>query len=295
MAWGKKTKNKPAVRPFSRLRRLAVGLAAAVGLGLFLYLGQNVVETKTYQIELARLPEAFDGYKIVLVSDLHAKRFGPDNENLLRLIRAQQPDLIAVAGDLCHGADETGVAICFCRSLAAIAPTYYVFGNHEWAGRVVPALKTALKDSGVEILQNEYVKLTRGGQSVCLLGLEDLNGPYDMKSITQVVTELREKEKDPFILTLSHRFDRFEEYAQHRLDVVLSGHSHGGIVRLPFTDGLIAPGRTLFPKYTSGKYTLRDTVMVVSRGLGNSANELRVFNPPHLPVVILKKQQPSGM
>ncbi len=272
------------------VHRLLFILAVAAGMVVFLCLGQNLIETKTYEVKLSRLPEAFDGYKIVLVSDLHAKQYGKDNEALIRLIRAQQPDLIAVAGDLCHGADEAGVAVSFCKQIASIAPVYYVFGNHEWAGRVVPELKTALKDSGVDILQNQYVTLTRGEQSICLLGLEDLNGPYDMKSITQVVTGLRENEGDPFILTLSHRFDRFEEYAQHRLDVVLSGHSHGGIIRLPFTDGLIAPGRTFFPKYTSGKYTLRDTVMVVSRGLGNSANELRVFNPPHLPVVILKKQ-----
>ena len=163
-------------------------------------------------------------------------------------------------------------------------------GNHEWAIREARTVKSLLSDNGVIPLTNEYVCLEREGETLVLAGIDDPNGPYDQKTPQTLMEEIRAELGDPYILLLAHRNEYHEVYAECGADLTLCGHVHGGIVRLPFTDGLIDnTRRRLFPSYTAGLYPLDGGgVLMVSRGLGNGTGFPRILNRPHLPVLVLK-------
>ena len=275
----------------SRLPRLAVLLAAlAAAAGLFLWWQQTAIQTETISVSSPRLPAAFDGLRIALISDVHGARFGPDNGELLAAVAGLEPDLIAVTGDLVDRfrADLSGVET-LARGLTAVAPTYYITGNHEWSlgTGAVRGLKELLTACGVTVLSNQYLTLEREGQTMALAGIDDPNGYADQKTLPQLMDELRGELGDPFVLLLAHRNDDYPLYERCGVDVTLCGHGHGGIVRLPFTDGLLDTDRTLFADHSAGLYQLDPGQLVVSRGLGNSGPSLRVFNRPHLPLVVL--------
>ena len=233
-------------------------------------------------------PDGFAGTRIAVVSDLHGKEFGEDNERLLAYIRALEPDCIAVVGDLLHEEAQLAMVPAVARGLAAIAPTYYVTGNHEWAAGVAPQLEELLTDYGVTVLSNEYVMLEQGGDRIALVGAEDPNGYADQPTVADLAQEVRAREGAVYTILLSHRNNHYEQYAAARADLTLSGHAHGGLIRLPGTDGLIGPKRELWPAYTAGLYDLDYGQMVVSRGLGNQFPCFRLFNRPDVPLVVLE-------
>jgi len=269
-------------------------LCLGTGAGL-LHWEQTALYPEELTVADARLPEAFDGLRITLVSDVHCAVFGTDNETLLAAVAAQKPDLIAVTGDLLDRYHtDYGMVEPLCRGLCAIAPTYYVTGNHEWAfgGDAVKGLKQTLRTCGVTVLENEYQVLEREGQVLVLAGIDDPNGHADQKKLPELMTEIRADLGSPFVLLLAHRNDG-DLYASCGVDVTLCGHAHGGIIRLPFTDGLVSVDRTLFPTWTNGVYPLDYGHMVVSRGLGNSGPSFRMWNRPHLPVITLSRNVPQ--
>lgn len=260
---------------------LILGLLA----GFFIY-SQTAIQMET--IEVKGAPSAFHGFRVVVISDVHGTRFGEENQRLLQKTAELEPDLIAITGDLVHDKEQLSMVPELARGLSAIAPSYYVTGNHEWAAKCVPELKELLESCGVTVLSNEYKMLTRDGQSIALLGADDSNGRADQKTISELSEEVRKAEgDDTYLLLLSHRNNRYETYAEAGIDLTLAGHAHGGIIRLPGTDGLIGPSREFLPDYTAGLYALSDGQMVVSRGLGNQWPAFRLFNRPHLPVVVL--------
>ena len=140
---------------------------------------QNGLSSETITVSSA--PDGFDGYRIAVVSDLHAKEFGEGNRVLLDYVRDLEPDLVAVVGDILHEPDQMSMIPAVAKGLAAIAPTYYVTGNHEWAAGVVRELEPLLEQCGVTVLSNEYVMLERNGDRIALLGAEDSNGYADQK------------------------------------------------------------------------------------------------------------------
>lgn len=270
------------------LRRALLIAAAALILGaFFIWTQQNLIQTEVIDVTAAGLPPAFDGMRVVVVSDVHGKQFGSGNARLLKAVEELRPDLIAITGDLVESRAQLSMVPALARGLADIAPTYYVTGNHEWAARVVPDVLKLLQENGVVTLSNETLTLEKGGQHLFLMGINDPNGPADQKTLAQQVSELRGTRGEGFILLLAHRNNRYAEYAAAGVDLTLVGHAHGGLVRLPFTDGLIDTGLNWFPSYTAGLYQLSYGQMVVSRGLGNTGRTLRLFNRPHLPVVVL--------
>lgn len=254
------------------------------------------IETTVTQVELPMLPEEFDGLRIVHLSDLHGHEYGEDSAQLLDMVREQAPDLIAVTGDLIDRAEQMAMIPALAKGLAAIAPTYYVTGNHEWACCDVPQLKALLERCGVTVLSNEYVVLERNGASMVLAGVDDPNGYADQKTPEELYAEIGAEQPGLFTLLLAHRNDEFDRYAGAGYDLVLSGHAHGGIVRLPLTDGLLGTNRNFFPTRTAGVYTRGDSTLFVSRGLGNNTVPIRgfrLFNRPDLAVVEL--MQKAGM
>ena len=171
--------------------------------------------------------------------------------------------------------------------LTALAPCYFVSGNHEWAAGKMQETAALLADCGVTWLHNGFVTLQRGGDSLLLAGIDDPNGYADQKTPQQVAREVRDAAPEGFWLLLAHRNNLFEsEYAALGADLTLSGHGHGGLWRLPFTDGLLGSGGTLLPSYTNGFYTCRGAEVFVSRGLGGM---VRLFNRPEVAVLTLRR------
>lgn len=269
-----------------RIRRFFTTLAVLALLAGWFYWQQNGLSTETIVVDSA--PDGFAGYRIAVISDLHAKEFGENNERLLRFVEGLEPDLIAVTGDILHEEAQLAMVPAVAEGLAAIAPTYYVTGNHEWAAGAVRELEPLLETCGVQVLSNEYVMLEQNGDRLALLGAEDSNGYADQKTVGELADEVRREQGDVYQILLSHRNNRYEEYAAAGVDLTLSGHAHGGLIRLPGTDGLIGPQREWMPDYTAGLYDLDYGQMVVSRGLGNQLPAFRLFNRPDVPLVVLQ-------
>lgn len=242
--------------------------------------GNTALMVTEYAIADAEIPAAFDGFRIAQVSDLHNAEFGEKNERLLALLEETQPDMIAITGDMIDSRrTDLEAAVTFAREAVKIAPTYYVPGNHE--ARLpaeYTALKTALSELGVVVLENESLLLTRQDAAITLAGLMDPDFGLPEPELTA----------EHYQVVLSHRPELLDKYAGEGLDLVFTGHAHGGQFRLPFIGGLFAPHQGFFPEYTSGVHTQGDTSMVISRGLGNSLFPLRFNNRPELIVVTLE-------
>ena len=272
------------------LRWVAALLVLLVGGWFFLQWQLWGIQITVTQVPVAGLPEEFEGLRIVQISDLHGHAYGEDSGELLELVAGQEPDLIAVTGDLIDRESQMEMVPALARGLAVIAPTYYVTGNHEWAVGNVPRLKGMLAECGVTVFSNQYTILERGGASLVLAGIDDPNGYADQKTPEELYEEIRGEYAESCTILLAHRNDRFDQYAAAGYNLVISGHGHGGIVRLPFTDGLLGTNRRFFPTWTSGVYTLGDSTLFVSRGLGNNTVPIpgfRLFNRPDLAVLEL--------
>lgn len=273
-----------------RRRRTAFILLLCVILAAAAVADSNFrIVTTEYEIESADIPASMDGFRIVQLSDIHASEFGEGHERLVSKVEKARPDIIVITGDMTDEEGQIPYAQSVVSALAELAPVYYVSGNHEWATGEARDLFSALEDAGAQVLRNEYVTLGNG--EAVLVGLDDPNGPYDMPKPDEVLAQMRQAEGDKYTVVLNHRNHLLSELSRLGADLVLSGHAHGGIVRLPFTDGLIGPSMEWFPTHTSGVYTEGECTMVVSRGLGNTFPTFRVFNNPHIPVIVLRSAQ----
>ena len=276
-----------------RGRKLLFLLALAVLAGFYVRWGNTALQTAAFSPAFRDLPPGFDGCRFVVLGDLHATYFGKDNQDLLEAVRAQKPEYIFLVGDLLDAFRDVpqGYAAETAAGLTAIAPTYYVTGNHEWAVGDVPELKKTLEAQGVTVLSNEFVTLERNGDAVVLAGIDDPNGYADQKPPETLAEEVRAAcGEDAFWMLLAHRNNYFpEEYSLLGADLVISGHGHGGVIRLPFTDGLVSTDRTFFPSYTAGLYEENGSTLFVTRGLGNTGLSFRLFNRPEVAVVTLRR------
>jgi len=265
-------------------------LILLLALGWEFYNSNRRLSVEDCTIPLTDLPAAFDGLRIVHLSDLHGAEFGEGNRDLIAAVQAAGPDLIVLTGDLLDRFRETphSYAVDLAAAMADIAPTYFVTGNHEWALPDVPALKKQLQDTGVTVLTNRFEVLERDGQQLVIAGIDDPNGYADQKTPEELAAEVTFSHPNTCWLLLAHRNDRFaDQYSLLGADLVLSGHGHGGIIRLPFTDGLLSTDRTLFPSYTAGLYEENGSTLFVSRGIGNSGPSFRLFNRPQIAVLTL--------
>ena len=253
----------------------------------WLFWQQNSIAIQTVTIPAKGLPAAFDGLRIAHISDLHGKEFGEDNEKLLAEVAQLQPDLIAITGDLIDQKSQLETVPALAKGLSAIAPTYYVTGNHEWPLHCVSELKQLLTDCGVRVLSNEYELWELNGATLAVAGVDDPNGPADQKT----GDELRGEIDADYTILLTHR-NTVYDYAGWGYDLVLCGHGHGGIFRVPLLDkGVLGTDRTFFPEFDGGLYGFADGGWCFeSRGLGSNTvpiEAFRLFNRPDLPLIIL--------
>ncbi|MBR5792486.1 MAG: metallophosphoesterase family protein [Ruminiclostridium sp.] len=279
----KRRKKRRWQRRFRRFCTVLVVLALLTG---WFFWQQEGLSTETITVESA--PDGFSGYRIAVISDLHGKEFGEGNQRLLNFVAGLEPDLIAMVGDILHEESQMAMIPAVAEGLAAIAPTYYVTGNHEWAAGVVPELEPLLEACGVNVLSNEYLVLEMNGDRLALLGAEDPNGYANQKTVGQLADQVRGEQGEIYQLLLSHRNNKYEDYAAARVDLTLAGHAHGGLIRIPGTDGLIGPQRELMPHYTAGLYDLDCGQMVVSRGLADQRPAFRLLNRPDVPLIVLE-------
>ena len=253
----------------------------------------SALEVNSYCVKSKSLPKEFCDFRIAQVSDLHNVEMGKNNEKLISTLKQCKPDIIVITGDLIDSRRmNLKIALKFVEQAIEIAPCYYVAGNHEARMSEYSELKKALYGYGVNVLENSKVQIERKGKTITILGVNDpsfktnyLFGD-DISVMNTFLDELL-LEQDGYTILLSHRPELFEVYANKNIDLVFSGHAHGGQFVIPFIGGVFAPNQGLFPKYHSGLHKKFNTTMVVSRGIGNSIIPFRVNNRPEVVLVQL--------
>ncbi len=279
-----------ARRKWRRRRRPLFWLLGLLAVAAAILLQSNgLIYRDRYDVTLEGLPPAFEGYRIAQVSDVHGgDLLGKGCKRLVEALQKAQPHLIVVTGDLVdddHGLETVRELL---TKLPAIAPTYYVSGNHEWSARLGEAVAALAEECGVTPLRNTFTYLTLGESRLMLAGLDDKFGPAGQKTAAELMEEIEAEDYEGPVLLLNHRPDGAEACDALGYDLIFSGHVHGGLVRLPFVGGLVAPSRAWFPPYTKGLYPLENGgQLLVSAGLAPAGGYPRVFNPLQIPVAVL--------
>lgn len=294
--------------------KLLLVIAALILISVFLQYERKAIVITDYVIEDSKVPEDFDGVKILQVSDLQSEYFGKNHAELLDKAGAVKPDYIFITGDIADR-NHTNIkaSLMAAEGLAEIAPTYYVNGNHEMrlSEENKSVLYDGLKNLGVTVLFDVGTLITRRNTSISICGLsefviygakEDDHEIYkntDVSTIKAMADQLAKSQwiadagldnDKIFKVLLTHEPQYFDVYDSPGFDLIFTGHAHGGQFRLPFIGGLFAPGQGILPKYTEGVHKGRWSKMVISRGLGNSTFPIRLFNRPELVTVTLSRK-----
>ena len=289
-------KYKPRIDTKKKRRIFMTGiiiLVAVILITMKIYHENNIVETTQYSVHGEGLPQSFDGFRIVQISDFHNTQLGEENCLIVDAVKELEPDIIVLTGDYIDSRHtDVSIARELTEQLVKIAPVYYITGNHE--SRIpmeLLSLTEDLEELGVHILRNCGEHIVRGGEEIQIIGVDDVSffnkteDEIDYTVPTKIISELEEPEL--YTILLSHQPRFIDYYKETGVDLVFSGHEHGGQFRIPFVGGLFAPGDGLFPKYSEGVITQDKTTMVVSRGLGQSLIPFRVNNSPEVVCVTL--------
>ena len=267
-----------------------VAIGTVIGMGL-----DNRLETTRHSIRSAKIPAEFDGYKIIQISDVHSDEV----PGLIDAIRLEKPDIIVSTGDLAHHTGGYEKAVSLIDTLLDIAPVYTITGNHEaWRADCLQ-MNRALSDLGAKPLGNSTITLKKDGAKIGLSGIDD---PFSV--VSQKIRDYLDKAAtsisliDGYNILLFHRANWLDYFADGGFDLIISGHMHGGQMRMPVLGGVISPRsswasgkKILFPKYVGGRYKIENTELIVSRGLGNPMIIPRVFNRPELVSITLKHME----
>ncbi|MGL5352008.1 MAG: metallophosphoesterase [Clostridium sp.] len=266
-----------------------------------LYLNSKLDVTK-YNFSSKKLPKVFDGFKIVQLSDFHGEGIGENNKLIVEKIKKINPDIVVMTGDMINESidnieDIKGVI----SELKGKYPIYYVDGNHEQIAailstKIYDSYLAELKDLGVVVLKNESVEIVKDNNAINIAGidmpLDDGTALFKTESELDenyIDNTIRTGDDDKFKILLAHNPLFIKEYSKWGADLVLSGHMHGGIVRIPVIGiGLFSTEQKLFPKYDAGKFKVDNSTMIVNRGIGNSSVNIRIFNKPEIGLITLK-------
>ena len=304
---------------------IAIAVGLIMLLILWSRIELNILTTTEYKITSEKLGNEFSDRTFVVLSDLHNHSIGKDNRKLIDKIHSIHPDFILIAGDMVTKRQFCipSNAFTLLKTLSKKYRIYYAYGNHEqyFEGLMEGMHNLSGKDSdrikrqnlystwveykkrlqklGVVFLDNQGIALTKKG-SLFLSGVS-LDKKYYLRTVKKkdrtngvssvkeyLMENLESKDEDTFHILIAHNPVYFKDYVAWGADLILSGHMHGGLARLPFLGGVISPQVTLFPKYDAGKFTQDGKNMIISRGLGTHSNMPRLFNPPELVVVHLQ-------
>lgn len=284
---------------------LSISVVAFVFAVITYYQNISITTTK-YKIKSDKIPKSFDDFKIVQLSDIHNECYGDKLTKLIKNIKKENPDIIVITGDLVDAQKyNTKQTLNFLDNIKDLAPVYFIYGNHDIAingDSYYDRLVEDIEERGINILNIKTESIKRGNESINILGIQDPSTLYYVEGFEEVldneskikfmiedVLDKREN-KETFNLVLSHRPEYIDIYKDYNLDLVLTGHAHGGQFRIPFVGGIYAPGQGFFPKYTAGLHKENETNMIISRGLGNSRFPIRVFNTPEIISITLKSE-----
>lgn len=259
---------------------------------IYAFYENNSLGTSYYEISDEKIPDSFDGFVIAQVSDFHNTHSEILQKDILEALIKEKPDIIVLTGDFIDSRKtDTELALSYAEKLLKIAPVYMSAGNHEAASVYeYPPFEKELIALGVKVLRNTSQKTEKDGQFINIMGIDDpvfLTGTIKEEKLKDAI-DRAEYDKSIFTVTLSHRPEVFDVYIEKELDLVLSGHAHGGQFRLPFIGGLFTPTEGLFPEYTEGLHEENGTKMIVSRGIGASVFPLRINNRPELVIITLE-------
>jgi len=275
--------------------KAGIGITAAAAAGWVLVQNRTLVTDKL-TLSVKGLPKAFDGKKILHLSDLHGKRYGDNFNNLINSCAFLEPDYIFFTGDLFTRTEEDlEPKMVLMRRLMKLADVYYCNGNHECdAPSKANTLNLALSREGVHVLVNSTERIYEDGEYISITGVALPKDHYrknnGFKDLTEITPELMRRlvghpDRSSVCFLLAHDPLPFDAYAAWGADVTFSGHIHGGVIRLPFIGGLLSPERRFFPKYSKGLYHIGKAKLVVSAGLG----KFRLNNPSQLLLITLKR------
>ena len=245
------------------------------------------LEISRYEVASQKLPESFDGFKIVQLSDLHGAEFGEDGMGLVEKVKELEPDIIALTGDFVTDEGDLAAVKKLAGRLTELCPVYFVSGNHEFGSGLAVKVRNILERAGVKYLSNEYLTISRGEDEILLGGVEDPLAYADMLSPDELAQKMNDAAPDAFKILLGHRNYWMTEYPELPVDLIFCGHSHGGLIRIPGVGGLIGTDRRLFPDFDAGQFNNGRYTLIVSRGLGNSVPIPRIFNRPEIVCVEL--------
>lgn len=245
------------------------------------------LEISRYEVNSKKLPESFDGFKIVQLSDLHGAEFGEDGMGLVEKVKELEPDIIALTGDFVTDEGDLAAVKKLAGRLTELCPVYFVSGNHEFGSGLAIKVRNILERAGVKYLSNEYLTINRGEDEILLGGVEDPLAYADMLSPDELAQKMNDAAPDAFKILLGHRNYWMTEYPELPVDLIFCGHAHGGLIRIPGVGGLIGTDRRLFPDFDAGEYNNGRYTLIVSRGLGNSVSIPRIFNRPEIVCVEL--------
>ena len=284
---------------------LAFALVIFVFVGITIYQNSTIKVTK-YDVKNSKIPKSFNDFKIVQLSDIHNDYYGDKLTDLIDKVKKEEPNIIVITGDLVdaqrYNVENT---LNFIDAIKDIAPIYFIYGNHDICiegDSYYTRMVEDLENRGVIFLNIKEDKITIGDDSINIIGIQDPSVVYAIEKFAYLETSeeitrgmiqefLNEVDtENNFTIMLAHRPEYFEVYANYNIDLVLTGHAHGGQFRIPFIGGLYAPNQGLFPKYTSGVHSSNNTEMIISRGLGNSRFPIRVFNTPEIVSITLKSK-----
>ena len=260
--------------------------ALAAALAGYLTFENEALTVTPYEFSSQALPEAFDGFKICHLSDIHVKSALRKYPRLIKKVAKLSPDIIVITGDLLDSRrSDLQTALSLAETLTDIAPVYYVTGNHEESLPIedYTGLMSSLSDMGVHLMDSRTEKIYRGENGEYI----NVSGIFDSPHFT--VNKASEMfDENAFDLFLAHRPQFAAGYARAGADLTLSGHAHGGQMRIPFVGGLIAPDQWFFPEYSEGMHRFGDRATVISRGIGNSLIPFRINNRPEIVTATLK-------
>lgn len=272
----------------------------------------HTLDLNGYVYKSKKIPEEFNGFRIVHLSDMHNCVYGREADELIEIVKRNNPDVIIITGDSYDSRRRQYFdSLDIIKKLTELGMVLYVTGNHE---ELSPDLKeffiNKIKKYGVEILDCDGVEINRGGESIYINGISDFTSyaieygffekalarDLNKEELDLMKESFREKLKafaqnkgDGFNILLSHRPEMFDAYVENNYDLVFCGHAHGGQFRIAPIGAIYSPGQGFLPKYSEGPHTEENTTMIVSRGLGNSAFPLRINNRPQIIVTELRR------
>lgn len=273
-----------------------LGLIALAG-GVYLKsaIDNKKMTTTTYTVSSEKVPYSFDNYVIAFLSDFHNAYY---YDQVIDQVREMNPDVIVFGGDMIsigeEGYDNTKNLVA---GIKDIAPIYYISGNHEKYRLKWNKIESVeFEKMGINMVDNKSFYLTKGRDKIHVYGIQDPmvdDDKFDTARWMDVPLQRGKNtlDKNNFNLLLMHRANYIDYVEDMGYDLALSGHMHGGMIRLPFVGGVVSPGDgTLFPEYTEGRYKKKDTVMIVSRGMDYQKNKMRILNPPEVLKIVLRKK-----